>query len=98
MGWFLDGRVSAVLGTHTHVQTADARVLEKGTAFITDLGMTGAQRSILGRRTEQVIEKFRTRLYIPMEVANSPVQMCGVVVSVDPDSGRAVDIRRIVET
>lgn len=98
MGWFLDGRVSAVLGTHTHVQTADERLLEKGTAFITDIGMTAAHRSILGRRVEQVIEKLRTRLYVPMEVASGAVLMCGAIVSVDPDTGRAVGIRRVAES
>jgi hypothetical protein len=98
MGWFLDGRVSAVLGTHTHVQTADERLLEKGTAYITDLGMTGAIRSVLGRRVEQVIEKLRMRTYIPMEVANGAVQMCGAIVTADSQTGRAVGIRRIAET
>ncbi|MFP4056667.1 MAG: TIGR00282 family metallophosphoesterase [Candidatus Brocadiia bacterium] len=98
MGWFLDGRVSAVLGTHTHVQTADQRILDQGTAYITDMGMTGSRRSILGRRTEQVVEKFRTRTYVPMEVASGDVEMGGVVVSVDPRTGRAVDIRRIAES
>jgi calcineurin-like phosphoesterase len=98
MGWFLDGRVSAVLGTHTHVQTADERLLEKGTAYLTDLGMTGSRRSVLGRRVEQVIQKFRTRVYVPMEVATDDVQMCGAIVAVDPESGRALDIRRIAES
>jgi len=98
MGWFLDGRVSAVLGTHSHVQTADERILEHGTAFITDIGMVGAARSILGRRVEQVIERLRTRLYVPMEVASGAVLMCGAMVAVDPDTGRAVGIRRIAET
>lgn len=98
MGWFLDGRVSAVLGTHTHVQTADERLLEKGTAFTTDLGMTAAYRSILGRKVEQVIERLRTRLYVQMEVATGSVVMCGAIVSVDPASGHAVGIRRIAES
>ena len=97
MAWFLDGRVSAVLGTHTHVQTADERILERGTAFITDVGMTGPLRSILGRRVERVIEKFRSRLYVPLEVAHGDVLMCGAVVTVDPEHGRALDIRRIAE-
>jgi hypothetical protein len=98
MAWFLDGQVSAVLGTHTHVQTADERILEKGTAYITDIGMTAAHRSILGRRVERVIEKFRTGIYVPLDVAESGVQMCGAIVSVDPRTGRALDIRRIAET
>ena len=97
MAWHLDGRVSAVLGTHTHVQTADERLLERGTAFITDLGMTGPRRSILGRRVERVIEKFRSRVYVPLDVADGDVQMCGVIVTVDPDTGRALDIQRIAE-
>jgi len=98
MGWFLDGRVSAVLGTHTHVQTSDERILDKGTAFMSDLGMTGSRRSVLGRRVEQVVEKFRSRMYVHMEVATGDVQMCGAIVSVDPDAGRAVGIRRIAVT
>ena len=98
MGWFLDGRVSAVVGTHTHVQTADERLLDKGTAFISDLGMTGAHRSVLGRRIEQAIEKFRSRLYVNLEVAEGDVQMCGAIITVDPKTGRALEIRRIAET
>ena len=97
LAWFLDGQVSAVLGTHTHVQTADERLLEHGTAFITDLGMTGPERSILGRRVEQVIDRLRTRLYVPMEVAGGAVLMCGAIVSVDAATGRAVGIRRVAE-
>ncbi len=98
MGWFLDGRVSAVFGTHTHVQTADERLLEQGTAFITDIGMTGAHRSVLGRKVERTVEKFRTQLYVPLDVANGEVQMCGVLISVDPQTGRAEEIRRVVES
>ena len=97
MGWFLDGRVSAVVGTHTHVQTADERILERGTAFITDIGMTGPLRSILGRRVDRVVEKFRSRLYVPLDVASGEAQMCGVVITVDPATGRALDIRRVAE-
>jgi len=97
MAWGLDGRVSAVVGTHTHVQTADERILDQGTAFISDLGMTGPVRSILGRNVERCIEKFRTRLYVPLDVATGPVQMCGVIVTVDTDTGRALEIERIAE-
>ena len=97
MAWALDGRVSAVVGTHTHVQTADERILERGTAFITDIGMTGPRRSILGRRVERVIEKFRTRVYVPLDVAQGEAEMRGVVVVVDPDSGRALEITRVCE-
>jgi len=98
MGWFLDGRVSAVLGTHTHVQTADERLLERGTAYITDIGMTGPRRSILGRKVERVIEKFRTRLYVPLDVASGEAEMCGAIVEVDPNTGRAAAIRRVCES
>ena len=98
LAWFLDGRVSAVVGTHTHVQTADERLLDKGTAFITDLGMTGARRSVLGRRIEQAIEKFRSRLYVTLDVADGDVMMCGAVITVEPKTGRALEIRRIAET
>lgn len=98
MAWFLDGRVSAVLGTHTHVQTADERILEQGTAFITDIGMTGARRSVLGRKVERTIEKFRSRLYVPLDVADGDVQMCGAIVTVDPATGKASEIRRVVES
>jgi len=98
LAWFLDGRVSAVLGTHTHVQTADERLLERGTAFISDLGMTGARRSVLGRKVEATIQKFRSRLYVPLDVAEGDVQMCGVIVTVDPETGRASEIRRVVES
>ena len=98
MAWFLDGRVSAVLGTHTHVQTADERILDNGTAFITDIGMTGASRSVLGRKVEPVIEKFRSGLYVPLDVATGDVQMCGVIVSVDPETGKAIEIQRVAET
>ena len=97
MARFLDGRVSAVVGTHTHVQTADECILEHGTAFITDLGMTGAINSIIGRRPDQVIRRFRTRLYVPMEVATGPVRLGGVIVTVDSETGRAIEIRRVVE-
>jgi 2',3'-cyclic-nucleotide 2'-phosphodiesterase len=98
LAWFLDGRVSAVFGTHTHVQSADERLLERGTAFISDIGMTGARRSILGRKVEPTIEKFRTRLYVDLAVAEGDVQMCGVLITVDPETGRACEIRRVAES
>jgi metallophosphoesterase (TIGR00282 family) len=98
MAWFLDGRVSAVVGTHTHVQTADEGILEQGTAFISDVGMTGARRSILGRRVENVIEKFRSRLYVPLDVADGEVQMGAVILTIDPDRGRAQRIQRLLVT
>jgi len=97
LAWAMDGRVSAVLGTHTHVQTADERILERGTALLSDLGMTGAVRSVLGRKVEQVIEKFRSRVYVQMDVADGEMQMGGAIVTVDPETGRALDIVRVAE-
>ncbi len=95
MGWYLDGRVSAVCGTHTHVQTADERILPGGTAYITDVGMTGPRDSVIGVKKELVIEKFTTQLPRRFEVANTDYQLNAVVIDVDEDTGRALDITRI---
>ncbi|MEW6356393.1 MAG: TIGR00282 family metallophosphoesterase [Planctomycetota bacterium] len=96
MGWFLDGKVSAVFGTHTHVQTADERVLPGGTAYITDLGMTGPHDSILGRRTDRVLEAITTGMPKAFDVAKGDVRMCGAVITVDAETGRAAAIERVV--
>jgi metallophosphoesterase (TIGR00282 family) len=93
--WHLDGRVAAVLGTHTHVATADARILSGGTAFITDVGMTGPFDSVIGVRKEQAIERFRTSRSIPYETADGDVRLAAVYVDVDPATGRALAIERI---
>ena len=93
--WSFDGRVSAVLGTHTHVATADARVLPGGTAFITDAGMTGPFDSVIGVKKEQAIERFRTSRSIPYETAEGDVRLSAVRVDVDPVSGRAQAIERL---
>jgi 2',3'-cyclic-nucleotide 2'-phosphodiesterase len=95
MGRHLDGRVSAVLGTHTHVPTADERILPRGTAFQCDVGMTGPHESILGRRIERVMETTRTFRPTHYEVATDDVRLNGSIVDVDPQSGRATAIRRI---
>jgi len=97
MGRFLDGRVSAVVGSHTHVQTADEAVLSGGTAVLSDAGMCGPEDSILGVRTDRVLERFLSQLPVRFEVANGPVLVQGALVDVDPDSGRASAIRRIRE-
>jgi len=94
LGWYLDGRVSAVVGTHTHVQTADERVLPAGTAVITDAGMTGSFDSVIGMRKESVIQRFLTQLPVKFEVAKRDVRIQGVVVTVDEDTGRAAAIER----
>jgi len=98
MGRYLDGSVSAVFGTHTHVQTADERILSGGTAYITDVGMTGPYESILGVQPEAVIEKFLTQLPVRFEVAKSPVsQFNGVIVEIDTETGLALSIQRLYD-
>ena len=95
MGWYLDGRVSAVLGTHSHVQTADERVLPGGTAFITDLGMTGPVDSVIGADRSQAIQRFLTGMSIRLEPAKGPSRLQGVVVRIDPATGKALGITRL---
>ena len=95
MGWFLDGRASVVYGTHTHVQTADERILPGGTAYITDLGMCGPLDSVIGIEKETVIEGFLSQLPRKFDVARDNVVVQGVVLDVDGASGKAKDIRRI---
>ena len=97
MGWFLDGQVTAVLGTHTHIPTADERVLPKGTAYITDVGMTGPYDSVIGRSKDKIIERFLTGMPTRFELGKGDVALCGAVVEVDTASGRALSIKRIRE-
>lgn len=95
MGWFLDGRVSAVIGTHTHVQTADDRILPKGTAFISDVGMVGPRDSVIGIRKEIVIERFINLMPQKFKVANENNWISGVIIDIDDKSGRSNSISRI---
>jgi metallophosphoesterase (TIGR00282 family) len=95
MGWYLDGRVSAVVGTHRHVQTADERVLPGGTAYITDLGMTGPTDGVIGVDRDLILQKFLSQMPVRFEPAKGPAALHGVVIVVDPDTGRASDIRRL---
>ena len=95
MGFYLDGRVSAVVGTHTHVPTADEEILPKGTAYVTDLGMCGAYRSVIGRQIDPVLYRFRTRMYAPFGIAEEDVRATGVVIEVDAATGRASSIERV---
>lgn len=95
MGYHLDGRVGCCFGTHTHVATGDERILPKGTAYITDLGMTGAHDSVLGRKTQSVLKSFRTQMPIPFEIATGDVKINGVLVTVDSHTGKAERIERI---
>ncbi len=94
-GWYVDGRASAVVGTHTHVQTADERILPEGTAYITDLGMTGPINSVIGMKTDLVLPRFLTHMPVKFEVADGPAILCGVAIDVDPSTGRATSITRI---
>jgi metallophosphoesterase (TIGR00282 family) len=95
MGWYLDGRVSAVVGTHSHVQTADERILTGGTAYMTDLGITGPIDSVIGVAKEQAIQRFLTGMPNRFEPARGRALVQGAVVRIDPESGRAVAIERI---
>lgn len=95
MGWYLDGRASIVFGTHTHVPTADEEVLPGGTAYITDVGMCGPYRSVIGRRTDYVLKNFTTRMYHPFTVAEGDARACGLLVEVEETTGRAASVERI---
>ena len=95
MGWHLDGRVTAVVGTHTHVQTADERILPKGTAYLTDAGMTGPHDSIIGVQVEPALSRFLTALPSKFETATANPRLNGVLVDADEATGRAVDVERI---
>ena len=97
LGRFLDGRVSAVLGTHTHVQTADEQIFPGGTAFICDAGMCGPNESILGRSIDPIVNRFMSNLPQQMPVAKGEVRLCGVILKVDEASGRALEIQRVNE-
>jgi len=95
MGWFVDGKVSAVLGTHTHIQTCDEKILDKGTAYITDVGMTGPLNSVIGIRKEVALERLLTQIPWKFDVATEDIELQGVVVEVDPKTGKSKSIERI---
>jgi metallophosphoesterase (TIGR00282 family) len=95
MGWYLDGRVSAVVGTHRHVQTADERLLPKGTAYITDLGLTGPVDSVIGVEPEIAVGRFLSQMPNRFEPAKGPAMLQGVVIRIDPDTGRGLSIERL---
>lgn len=97
MGKYLDGRVSAVIGTHTHVQTADEEVTARGTAYMTDAGMTGPCDSVIGRTTDAILKRFLTGMPTVFEIASDDVRLHGALVTLDPANGRATGIRRIEE-
>ncbi len=95
MGWYLDGRVSAVVGTHRHVQTADERVLPQGTAYITDVGMTGPTEGVIGVDRALIMQRFLSQMPARFEPAKGPAALHGVVIAVDPETGRASSIQRL---
>lgn len=97
VGWHLDGRVSAVIGTHTHVQTSDERILPNGTAFLCDSGMCGPLDSVIGSKVEPVLHRFKTGLPVKFAVAHGPVRICGAWVEVDVATGKALQIERVNE-
>ena len=97
LGWHLDGRVSAVLGSHRHVQTADEEILPQGTAYLTDAGMTGPYRSVIGMKIEGPLQKFRTGIKIPYQAASEDPRFCGVLLELDSKTGKALSIERIQE-
>jgi metallophosphoesterase (TIGR00282 family) len=95
LGWYLDGRVSALIGTHTHIQTADERILPGGTAYLTDAGMTGGFDSVIGVKKEEAITKFLSQLPVKFDVAKNNLRLNGVVIVVDEQTGKALSIERI---
>ena len=95
MGWYLNGKVSAVIGTHTHVQTADERILNKGTAYITDVGMTGPYDSVIGLNTEIAIKRFLNQVPVRYQIAETDPRFCGVVITVNTRNGKAISIERL---
>ncbi|MGA3171269.1 MAG: TIGR00282 family metallophosphoesterase [Chthoniobacteraceae bacterium] len=97
IGRFLDGRVSAVIGTHTHTQTADERIFPGGTAFLCDAGMCGPTESVLGREIEPIVQRFIHAMPVSFPVARGPVALCGALVEIDETTGRAISIQRVAE-
>lgn len=97
LGRFLDGRVTVFVGTHTHVQTADEKILPKGSAYITDVGMTGSQDSVIGRGVEAVIERFLTRMPVKFDIPDKDIELQGAIVEVNEFSGKCISIERVRE-
>jgi len=95
LGWYLDGKVSAIFGTHTHIQTADEKILPKGTAYISDVGMTGPYDSVIGRRIDDVLTRFLSSIPVKLEVAEENIQLHGALVEIDETTGKANSILRV---
>lgn len=97
LGHYLDGRISAMVGTHTHVQTADEKILSAGTGYLTDAGMTGAQDAVIGNQKEPAIQRFLTQLPVRLEVAKKDPLLCAALITIDEETGRCTAIERIQE-
>ncbi len=97
MGWHLDGQVSCLFGSHTHIQTADETILPQGTGYITDVGMCGPYDSVIGRRTDRVLSAFITGMPAPFDVAKNDIRLSGIIVTIDSKTGKALRIKRIQE-
>ena len=97
LGWYLDGQVSGIFGTHTHIQTADETILPKGTGYITELGMCGPYRSVIGREIEQVLKMFLTQMPTRLDVAKEDARISGALFEVDAATGKCVSLRRVHE-
>ena len=95
LGWYLDGLVSAIIGTHTHVQTADEKILPQGTAFLSDAGMTGPLDGVIGRKKEQILARFLTQMPTKFEMAEGDIHLQGAIIDVDEKTGKANSIKRI---
>ncbi|MBP7088295.1 MAG: TIGR00282 family metallophosphoesterase [Candidatus Omnitrophica bacterium] len=95
LGYFLSGRVSAVIGTHTHIPTADERIIDNFTAYLTDVGMTGSFNSVLGREKDQIIQRFITNMPVRFNLAQNDIRIQAVLIEIDEDSGRALSIKRL---
>ncbi|WP_018247560.1 TIGR00282 family metallophosphoesterase [Orenia marismortui] len=95
LGWYSDGRVSALVGTHTHIQTADDRILPEGTAYITDLGLTGAVNSILGMNIDEPLERFLTQMPNRFKVAKGDTKLSGLIIEIDDKTAKAISVKRI---
>ncbi len=95
MGWYLDGRITAVVGTHTHIQTADERILDNGTAYITDAGMTGSHDSVIGVQKDLIIKRFLDNMPVTFKPAEKDIWINGVIITCDPTSGKATTIERL---
>ena len=95
LGWFVDGKISALIGTHTHIQTADEEILPEGTGYLTDVGMTGSHDSVIGVKRGLIVEKFRTSIPVRYESSDWGLQINAVILSIDENTGKTISIKRI---